>query len=61
MYFIYTLLTAWLLTKIDLDQVLLSGFNEVAHTNYSINVYWLFFVVVGLLLSALDVISSSRK
>lgn len=44
------LITAWFLSLFDLDETLINAINEILNTQYSTNVYWLSFFIIGLIL-----------
>ena len=46
---IYTLILAWILTWFDIDNLIISGINELFKTDFTTAIYWLFFFVLGLI------------
>ena len=46
---IWTLFIAWILTLFDLDNLIITGINEIFNTNFTVAVYWLVAFIVAVL------------
>lgn len=46
---IYTMIVAWTLTWFDLDDIFVEAINQIFNTNYTVAIYWLLFLIIGLI------------
>lgn len=53
---IYTMIIAWILTWFNLDNLIVSGINQIFNTDYTIALYWLLFFVIGVIVSLIAII-----
>ena len=44
------LILAWFLTLFDLDEILVDGINQIFHTEFNTSIYWLIFMLIGLII-----------
>ena len=51
---IWTLIIAWILTWFSLDDLLITGINEICSTNYTVAVYWVIAFVIGAIVYILN-------
>lgn len=51
---IWTLIIAWILTWFSLDDLLITGINEIYGTNYTVAVYWVIAFVIGAIVYILN-------
>ena len=51
---ISTLITAWILTLFDLDEIIIDAINQLFNTSFNTNVYWLAFLIIGLIGNIID-------
>ena len=43
------MILAWILSWFNLDNILVDAINQILNTNYTTAVYWLLFLVIGLI------------
>ncbi len=48
-----TLIVAWILTWFDLDELIISGINEIFNTNFTVAVYWLIAFIIAVIVCVL--------
>lgn len=53
-----TLVIAWILTWFNLDNLLITGINEILNTNYTVAIYWLIALVIGAIVYIISEIKS---
>ena len=53
-----TLEIAWILTWFNLDNLLITGINEILNTNYTVAIYWLIALVIGAIVYIISEIKS---
>lgn len=51
---ISALITAWILTWFDLDVIIIDAINQIFNTSFTTSVYWLAFLIIGLIGSILN-------
>ena len=44
---LWTLIVAWILTWFSLDNLIISGINEILNTDFTVAVYWLIAFIIG--------------
>lgn len=44
---IWTLIVAWFLTLFSLDNLIITGINEIFNTNFTVSVYWLIAFIIA--------------
>ena len=47
---IIALILAWILTLFKLDKLFVSAINQIFNTDYTTAIYWLLFLVIGILI-----------
>lgn len=51
---LWTLIIAWILTWFSLDNLIISGINELFNTNFTVAVYWLIAFIIGAIVYIAD-------
>ena len=51
---LWTLIIAWILTWFSLDNLIISGINELFNTNFTVAVYWLIAFIIGTIVYIAD-------
>ena len=51
---LWTLIIAWILTWFSLDNLIISGINELFNTNFTVAVYWLIAFIIGAIVYIVD-------
>ena len=46
---IETLILGWILTLFDLDVILIDAINQIFKTDLNTSIYWLAFIVIGII------------
>ena len=44
---LWTLIVAWILTNFNIDNLIITGINELFNTNFTVAVYWLIAFIIG--------------
>ncbi len=42
-----TMIIAWILTWFGLDNLIITGINEIFNTDFTVAIYWLIFFIIG--------------
>lgn len=51
-----TLITGWILTWFELDNILIEALNQIFNTNFTVSVYWLMFFIIGAINSIIEIV-----
>lgn len=46
---IITLILGWILTWFNLDEIVTNAINQIFNTDFTVVIYWLIFVIIGLI------------
>lgn len=46
-----TMIAAWILTWFSLDNLIVTGINEIFSTDYTVAVYWLIAFIIGIIVT----------
>lgn len=49
-----TMIVAWILTWFSLDDLIITGINEMFNTNFTVAVYWLIAFIIGTIICIVE-------
>ena len=51
---LWTLIVAWILTWFSIDDLIISGINEILNTDFTVAVFWLIAFIIGAIVYIVD-------